>query len=451
MGGQGFGERTVLGSQLNSGGTMTLGDLRGNGTLALFVAGGVKPGHYPIGAASSIFEWRNGSWVVDRKNSVVLADVGIVNGAVWSDLTGDGLPELVLACEWGPVRVFSNQKGQLFDATESLGLDPFTGWWRGVTTADLNGDGAMDIIASNWGKNSEYRASEALPLALYHGELARPGVRDLVETEFDPERKQWAPSRLLLPLASSLPFLATTFSSHQGYSEAPIDRVLGERFPLAKSVMVNTLESMVFLNNGGSFTAIPLPEEAQWAPATGVVSADFDGDGDEDLFLAQNFFATRPGVTRLDGGRGLMMLGDGSGKFEGMLPFRAGIAIYGDQRAAATGDFNQDGRLDLIVTQNGAKTKLFQNNSGSRGLRVRLLGPPGNPMAIGAQVRMANGTHFGPAREIHGGAGYLSQSSSELVFHGAEKGASLWVQWSGGRVTNEPILENTLIMTVRFR
>ena len=91
------------------------------------------------------------------------------------------------------------------------------------------------------------------------------------------------------------------------------------------------------------------------------------------------------------------------------------------------------------------------SNSGSRGLRVRLLGPPGNPMAIGAQVRMANGTHFGPAREIHGGAGYLSQSSSELVFHGAEKGASLWVQWSGGRVTNEPILENTLIMTVRFR
>jgi hypothetical protein len=451
MGGQGFGERTVLGSQLNSGGTMTLGDLRGNGTLALFVAGGVKPGHYPIGAASSIFEWRNGSWVVDRKNSVVLADVGIVNGAVWSDLTGDGLPELVLACEWGPVRVFSNQKGQLFDATESLGLDPFTGWWRGVTTADLNGDGAMDIIASNWGKNSEYRASEALPLALYHGELARPGVRDLVETEFDPERKQWAPSRLLLPLASSLPFLATTFSSHQGYSEAPIDRVLGERFPLAKSVMVNTLESMVFLNNGGSFTAIPLPEEAQWAPATGVVSADFDGDGDEDLFLAQNFFATRPGVTRLDGGRGLMMLGDGSGKFEGMLPFRAGIAIYGDQRAAATGDFNQDGRLDLIVTQNGAKTKLFQNNSGSRGLRVRLLGPPGNPMAIGAQVRMANGTHFGPAREIHGGAGYLSQSSSELVFHGAEKGASLWVQWPGGRVTNEPILEKIPLLTVRYR
>jgi enediyne biosynthesis protein E4 len=449
LGEHGFGGKTVLGSQLNSGGVMTLGDLRGNGTLALFVAGGVQPGHYPVGAASSIFEWRNGSWVLDRKNSVVLADVGIVNGAVWSDLSGDGFPELVLACEWGPVKVFSNRNGQLYDATESLGLDSFTGWWRGVTTADLNGDGAMDIIASNWGKNSEYRASEALPLALYHGELARPGVRDILETEFDRRRKQWTPSRRLVPLASSLPFLVSSFSSHQGYSEAPIDQVLGERFPLAKSVMVNTLESMVFLNNGGSFTAMPLPEEAQWAPASGVVAADFDGDGDEDVFLAQNFFATRPGGTRLDGGRGLLMLGDGAGALEVLLPSRSGIAVYGGQKATATGDYNQDGRTDLIVTQNGAETKLFKNRSDARGLRVRLLGPPGNPTAIGAQVRLAKGTHFGPTKEIHGGAGYLSQSSPELVFHGAEIGSSLWIQWPGGLVTNEPIPEKAPLLTVR--
>ena len=449
--GQGFEGRKALGSQLRSGGAMTLGDLRGNGTLSLFIAGGVKPGHYPIGGGASLFERRNGTWVVDAKNSVVLADVGIVNGAVWSDLDGDGFPELVLACEWGPVRVFSNKEGQLFEATESLGLDPFTGWWRGVTTADLNGDGAMDIIASNWGKNSEYRASEAVPLALYHGELARPGVRDLVETEFDSRRQQWVPSRLLLPLASSLPFLAATFSSHQGYSEAPIDQVLGERFPLAKSVMVNTLESMIFLNQGDAFRPVPLPEEAQWAPATGITSGDFDGDGNEDVFLAQNFFATRPGVARLDGGRGLLMLGDGAGGMEALLPSRSGIAVYGDQRAAATGDYNQDGRLDLIVTQNGAETKLFQNTGASRGLRVKLSGPPGNPMGIGAQVRLAKGANFGPAKEIHGGDGYLSQSSPELLFHAVEKGASLWVQWPGGRVTNEPIPENSRLLTVSFQ
>ena len=449
--GRGFGERNVLGSQLKSAGAMALGDLRGNGTLALFMAGGVRPGHFPMGGTSSIFEKRNGSWVVDTKNSVVLADVGIVNGAVWSDLDGDGFPELVLACEWGPVRVFSNQNGQLFDATESLGLDPFTGWWRGVTTADINGDGAMDIIASNWGRNSEYRASEAFPLALYHGELARPGIRDLVETEFDPRRKQWAPSRLLLPLASSLSFLASTFSSHEDYSKAPIDRVLGKRFPLAKSVMVNTLDSMIFLNRGDSFSPLPMPEEAQWAPATGIASGDFDGDGNEDVFLAQNFFATRPGVSRLDGGRGLLMLGNGMVGFEVLLPSRSGIAVYGDQRAAATGDFNQDGRLDLIVTQNGAETKLFQNTGASRGLRVRLLGPPGNPTAIGAQVRLANGASFGSTQEIHGGAGYLSHSSPELRFHGVEEGASLWIQWPGGRVTNEPIPGKTPLLTVRFR
>jgi hypothetical protein len=116
----------------------------------------------------------------------VLLDVGLVSGAVWSDLDGDGYPELVLACEWGPVKVFKNHRGQLRDATAELGLAPWTCWWNGVTTGDLDEDGRLDLIASNWGLNDGYRASPDHPLRLYFGDLAGRGVVDLIETYYAP-------------------------------------------------------------------------------------------------------------------------------------------------------------------------------------------------------------------------------------------------------------------------
>jgi hypothetical protein len=58
----------------------------------------------------------------------------------------------------------------------------------------------------------------------------------------------------------------------------------------------STFDSMVFLNRGDAFEAQPLPVEAQFAPAFGLAVGDFDGDGNEDLFLAQNFFDPKPRV-----------------------------------------------------------------------------------------------------------------------------------------------------------
>ena len=84
-------------------------------------------------------------------------------------------------------------------------------------------------------------------------------------------------------------------------------------------------------------------------------------------------------------------------------------------KGCALGDYDQDGRVDLVVTQNGAETKLFRNVAGRPGLRVRLLGPPGNPHAVGAAMRSQMAERLGPLREIHAGSGYWSQDSSMTV------------------------------------
>src|SRR6185369_7369252 len=144
------------------------------------------------------------------------------------------------------------------------------------------------------------------------------------------------------------------------------------------------LESTVFLNRGDRFEAHVLPVEAQMAPAFAVCAGDLDGDGHEDLLLSQNFFAVQPETPRYDAGRGLWLRGDGRGGFTAVPGQESGILVYGEQRGAAFSDYDADGRVDLVVTQNGAATKLYRNAGAKPGLRIRLTGPPANPSAVGA-------------------------------------------------------------------
>jgi hypothetical protein len=171
------------------------------------------------------------------------------------------------------------------------------------------------------------------------------------------------------------------------------------------------------------------------APAFAVNVADFDGDGHEDVFLSQNLFATPAETPRLDAGQGLLLRGSGV-VTEGMtaLPAReSGIAVYGEQRGAAVADFDEDGRVDLAVAQNGAATKLFQNRSARPGLRVRLSGPSGNPAGVGAILRLRFGQRWGPAREIHAGSGYWSQDSPVSVLATPVFPTAIGIQWPGGK------------------
>jgi len=124
-------------------------------------------------------------------------------------------PELILACEWGPIRVFKNQAGHLHEITKELGLDRYTGWWRGVTTGDIDGDGRPDIISGNWGLNSDYQASSNQPARLFYGDFSDRGALDLIEAVYDPVHQVEIPRRMRGALDSAYPPLVGRFSHAQ--------------------------------------------------------------------------------------------------------------------------------------------------------------------------------------------------------------------------------------------
>jgi hypothetical protein len=418
---------------------LALGLFAPPGEMALFIAGGVAPGRYPNGAPSALIRRdESGEWRFDAKNSASLAGVGLVNGAVWSDLDQDGVSELILACEWGPIRVFAIRNGLLTEITDRLGLGNATGLWRGVATADIDGDGQMDIIAANWGLNSPWKTTSGRPFTAYFGEISEPGRVEFLDTEWDLKSEARTVRRSFEGIISSLPFVAERVSSFKEFSEATVDSLLGERKPLSRQLSVKMLASAVFVNRGNSFQPVELPAEAQFAPAFSVNPADFDGDGNVDLFVSQNLMAMHPDFSRGDAGRGILLRGDGKGAFEPLSGERSGLKIYGEQRAAAVCDFDHDGRMDVAVTQNGAETKLYRNTRAAPGLRVKLVGPSSNPTAIGAQIWFEGKSGRGPSAEVQAGSGYLAQDAAVKVISVHEDGVVV-VRWPGGAVSSKPV------------
>ena len=417
---------SVLGVHFSTG-PVAMADLDGDGDLDLFVGGRSIAGRYPLPASSLILRNEGGRFSPWHR----LENLGLVSGAVFTDLDGDGQPELVLACDWGAIRVFTQLNAEPKEVTEAWGLGGSTGFWNGIAVGDFNEDGRMDLIVSNWGWNHELQQHVKTGNRLFFSDFTEDGSITTLEAYYEPELSKIVPYRNLMSMSRALPFIRDRVPSFRHYGESSLAEILGDRFALARELAVTTFSSMLLLNRTNRFEAIPLPMDAQLAPGFGVSVADADGDGHEDVFVAQNFFGTHADTPRHAGGLGVWLRGDGRGGFKAWTPEESGVAITGEMRGCAVGDFDNDGRIDLAVGQNNGPTQLLHNEGAKIGLRVRLQGNKSNPLGVGASLRLEGSGKSSYSREIHAGSGYWSMDAPTQVMTMDGKAERLIVRWPG--------------------
>jgi len=430
----------VLPDLRDSGSTVAGADFDRDGDLDLFVGSRSIPGKYPLPPSSRLLRNQDGKFTeVTDELAPGLRLAGLVTSALWSDANDDGWVDLLVACEWGPVKLFLNEHGRLMERTREAGLADRFGWWNGIAAADLDHDGDTDYVVSNLGLNTRHQPAPEGPARLYYGDFAGNGDPQIIEAVVTPTGL--LPVRGKSAIEKVIPRLQERFPTHRSFASATLPDILGARsLAAAFKLEANTAESGVLLNDGQSrFTFRPLPRLAQIAPCFGVALADVDGDGKTDLYLVQNSFSPQRETGRMDGGVSLLLLGRGEGSFEPVWPNRSGLVVPGDGKSLATVDWNGDGWVDFLVGVNNGELLAFENrgSKANRTLAVQLQGKSGNPTAVGARVTVVLGEGAKRTAEVYAGGGYLSQSGSAPVFGlgVTAEVKQVQVRWPNGRVT----------------
>ncbi len=437
-------------------GAVAAADFDRSGRLSLFIGGRVVPGQYPVSPRSALWANRGGRFE-DITDLVApgLREVGMVTGALWSDVDGDGWPDLLLALEWGHVKYFHNNRGGSFeDWSDRAGFSAAgTGWWNSIAAADFNGDGRLDYVVGNVGLNTPYCATREHPALIYYGDFRGDGDRQLVEAYYEGDRVY--PRRTRRDLGASIPGILKRFQRNDYYARATLGEVLGEeKLAAAQRFSAEEFRSGVFLSQpDGTHRFEPLPRMAQASPIQGLVAGDFDGDGRADIYAVQNSYSPIPSVGRFDGGLSQLLRGDGRGGFTPVPPAESNLIVPGDAKGLAVIDLDHDGWPDFLITRNNSTTLAFRNNgmAGRNSLCIRLRGPVGNPAAVGARIAVELADGFTQVGEVHAGSGYYSQSAAACFFGWSDRNPPrrIRVGWPSGAATEHGFSPRsaTLVLT----
>lgn len=421
-------------------------DVDRDGDLDLFIGGRVIPGRWPTSPASRLYfnesEPGQPRFVeAPAEQADALEASRRATAALWTDLDRDGWMDLLVTHEYGPIRVFQNQKGKLVDLTEKTGFADRKGIWNGLAGRDLDGDGDIDYVATNFGINTTYKARMKKPELLYYGDLEGTGKFRLVEAKHGDGYQ--LPRRGMSCSSNAMPSLKKKLGTYQQFAISSLKEIYTpQRLEESGRLEMTELRNFAFINQSENgqihFKAVPLPRMSQLAPGFGVVITELNGDHQPEVVLAQNFYSPQREVGRMSGSVGATVLSwDEPDGFKVLEPFQTGVLISGDTKGVTVNELNGDGIPDLAFTENDGPVNTFLNTSRGHFLAVRLKGRPGNLRAIGTRMTLSSETGKSQTIEVTGGGSYLSQSGSFHFFGmgeaGIEAGLKLEVQWPDGK------------------
>jgi len=319
-------------------------------------------------------------------------------------------------------------KGAFTDVSAETGLNKYLGNGLGVAVGDYDDDGRPDVFVAN----------DSVPNFLFHNE----GGRRFSEIGL---LAGVAVARDGKPRAG----MGTEFADYNG--DGRLDLV----------VTNHEFETTSLFRNDGGSSFVDTTLDAGISSATlpfvgfGVGFFDFDNDADLDLSIVNghvidNTALFRAGSTHAQ--RKLLFLNTNGRRFaEISQQSGSGFAKDGVGRTLIGGDIDNDGDIDLVVTNNGGAAEILRNTGGNarNAIEIRVVGTRSNRDGLGARLTITAGDRT-QVREIKSGSSYLGQNDlrAHVGLGEATRVDRIDVRWPAGQTESIRDVAANQIVTV---
>ena len=175
----------------------------------------------------------------------------------------------------------------------------------------------------------------------------------------------------------------------------------------------------------------------------GIRFFDYDNDGHQDIFVANGHLMDN--ITTLEKHvsypqKNLLFRNRGDGTFVNPTSETDGLALKKVSRGAAIGDYDNDGDLDILVTNCNQRPDLLQNVVGNENnwIQIQVVGQKSNRSGIGTRIKVVTETHV-QYREVQSGGSYLSFHDLRAHFGvgKSEQIERLEIRWTSGHIDTE--------------
>jgi enediyne biosynthesis protein E4 len=448
---------------------------------------------------------RNGTFSDITKGSGLEVEM-YANGVAIADYDNDGLPDIYITALEGD-RLFHNEgHGRFRDVTAASGIRN-ANFGTSAAWLDYDRDGKADLVVANYvqwsapkdircsmdGKTKSYCTPEAYKgesLKLYRNlgngrfedvtkkaGLDNPSSKSLGIVVFDFDNDGWPdlfiandtqPNKLYRNNKNGT-FTEMGVEAGVGYGDDGVARgAMGadaadyDRSGRQHLLVGNFSKQMMALyhNDGNGLFSDAAPSTALARSSLrdvtfGAFFFDYDLDGFPDIFAVNGHIEPDINRTQTDlqfRESPLLFHNNGHGGFDDVTSSVGpdiGRPIVG--RGAAYADFDHDGDLDILITENNGPAKLLRNDGGNKNhwINIHLVGRASNRSALGAVVRVesASGKQW---QTVHSGSSYCSQSDLALTF-GLKQDQSvskLTVEWPSGKVQSFQNLPVNRLVTI---
>jgi len=232
------------------------------------------------------------------------------------------------------------------------------GWWNCLAAGDFDVDGDIDLIAGNHGLNSRFKATPEKPITMYVNDFDLNGTAEQIISVYDGDKSY--PLALKHDLTMQIPVLKNRYPKYEMYKDQQITDIFSAE-QLNNSIYLEAclLETSLFLNDGtGHFKSGELPVEVQFSPVFAASSGDYNGDGKPDILLGGNLYKVKPEVGRYDASYGAFLEGDGQGVFKYIPPGITGFHLDGEIRDIM--EVTTPGGEILIVARNNEPLQILK-------------------------------------------------------------------------------------------